>query len=68
MGRNGLPISIAFTPYRFLQSGHFVVRPAGRPFHTVLVGKQDSILTNGFLSDYSKKPIRKTSFRPLVHF
>lgn len=59
MGRNGPPISIAFTPYPFLQSGHF----AGRDFRTVLVGKQDSILTNGFLPDHRKKPTKRTFFR-----
>lgn len=33
------PTQSAFTPYPFLQSGHVVVRPAGRPFHTVMVGE-----------------------------
>lgn len=57
------PISTAFSPYPFLQSGYF----ACRPFHTVLVGEQDPILTNGFLPDYRKKPTKRTSFRLLVH-
>lgn len=64
VGRKGSPICIAFTPVWSLAG-----RLASRPFvYTVLVGKQDSILTNSFLPDHRRKPTNKTPFRLLVHF
>lgn len=61
-------LSSHLSSHPLLQSGYLQSDSQVDLLYTVLVGKRDSILTNGFLPDHRKKPTNKTPFMLSVHF